>query len=143
VDNEADSSESMRLLREPLLHFFLIGAAIFAAHALLSGEAPRRDLVVVSRGRIDSLAAAFAAAHGGRPPDAAERNGLIRDWVREEILCREALTLGLDREDTVIRDRLRQKMEFVAGGADATPEAKDAAYREIARRYEVSIEAAP
>jgi hypothetical protein len=132
----------MRILREPLLHFFLIGAAIFVAHALWSGEEPRRDLVVVSRGRIDSLAAAFASAHG-RPPDAAERNGLIQDWVREEILCREALALGLDREDAVIRDRLRQKMEFVAGGADATPDAKDAAYRAIARRYEVSIEGTP
>ncbi len=132
----------MRLLREPLLHFFLIGAAIFAAHALLTGEAPRRDVVVVSRGRIETLAAAFAATHG-RPPDATERDGLVQDWVREEILCREALALGLDREDAVIRDRLRQKMEFVAGGADATPEAKEAAYRDIARRYEVSIEAAP
>jgi hypothetical protein len=132
----------MRLLREPLLHFFAIGAAIFAAHALLNGEAPRPDVVVVGRGRIDSLAADFAATHG-RPPDAAERDGLIQAWVREEILSREALALGLDREDAVIRDRLRQKMEFVAGGAEATPEAKEAAYRDIARRYEVSIEAAP
>lgn len=133
----------MRILREPLLHFLLMGAAIFLVHALLSGEAPpRHDLVVVSRGRVDSLAAQFEATHG-RPPDAAERNDLIRAWVREEILCREALALGLDREDTVIRDRLRQKMEFVAGGADASPEGKEAAYREIARRYEVSIEAAP
>ena len=63
--------------------------------------------------------------------------------MKEEILCREALALGLDREDTVIRDRLRQKMEFVAGGADSTPEAKEAAYKDIARRYEIHIEAAP
>jgi hypothetical protein len=132
----------MRVLREPLLHFFLIGAALFAAHALWSGEAPRRDVVVVSRGRIDNLAAQFEATHG-RPPDPAERNGLIEAWVKEEILVREALALGLDREDTVIRDRLRQKMEFVAGGADATPEAKEAAYKDIARRYEVSIEGSP
>lgn len=132
----------MRLLREPLLHFLLIGAAIFAAHALLNGSSPRRDVVLVSRGRIDSLAAQFASTHG-RPPDAAERNDLIQAWVKEEILSREALALGLDREDTVIRDRLRQKMEFVAGGAEATPEAKEAAYRDIARHYEVSIEAPP
>ena len=133
----------MRVLREPLLHFLLIGAAIFLVHALLSGETPpRHDLVVVSRGRIDSLAAQFQATHG-RSRDAAERDDLILTWVREEILCREALALGLNREDTVIRDRLRQKMVFVAGGADASSDAKEAAYKEIARRYEVSIEAAP
>ena len=133
----------MRVLREPLLHFFLIGAAIFLVHALWSGEAPRhRDVVVVSRGRIDSLAAQFEATHA-RPPDAAERNDLVQAWVREEILSREAVALGLDREDSVIRDRLRQKMEFVSAGADADPGAKEAAYREIARRYEVRIEAAP
>jgi len=128
----------MRLLREPLLHFFLLGSAIFAAHALLSGEAPRPDRVVVTRGRIDSLAAQFAATRG-RPPDAAERDALVQSWVREEILCREATRLGLDREDTVIRDRLRQKMEFVSGSGES-PEARDARYREIARRYEVTIE---
>ncbi|HET8945549.1 MAG TPA: hypothetical protein VFQ07_01085 [Candidatus Polarisedimenticolia bacterium] len=132
----------MRLLREPLVHFLLLGALLFGVHALLSGEAPRRDVVVVTRGRIDGLVAQFSATHG-RPPDAAERSGLVQDWVREEILCREAVALGLDREDAVIRDRLRQKMEFVAGGTDATPEARDARYRAIARRYEVTIEDAP
>jgi len=118
----------MRLLREPLLHFLVLGGAIFAAHALLSRDAAGRDRVVVTSGRIESLAGQFATAHG-RPPDPAERQGLIDDWVREEILCREAVSLGLDREDAVIRDRLRQKMEFVGGG-----------YREIARHYQVIIE---
>ena len=132
----------MRLLREPLVHFLLIGAALFALHALVSGEAPRRDVVVVTRGRIDGLVAQFAATHG-RPPDKTERSGLIQDWVHEEILCREAVALGLDREDAVIRDRLRQKMEFVAGGGDAAPESREARYRDIARRYEVTIEDEP
>ncbi|HEV8199314.1 MAG TPA: hypothetical protein VGS03_04775 [Candidatus Polarisedimenticolia bacterium] len=132
----------MRFLREPLVHFLLLGALLFGVHALISGEAPRRDVVVVTRGRIDGLVAQFAATHG-RPPDTAERSGLIQDWVREEILCREAVALGLDREDAVIRDRLRQKMEFVSGGDDATPESRDARYRDIARRYAVTIEDAP
>jgi len=130
----------MRLLREPLLHFLALGAAIFAVHAMLSGEAPRPDVVVVTRGRVDSLVASFTSTHG-RPPDAAERDELVQSWVREEILCREAVRLGLDREDAVIRDRLRQKMEFVSGGEAASPESRDARYREIARRYEVTIEA--
>ena len=132
----------MRLLREPFLHFLVIGAAIFAVHALLGEEAPRRDVVVVTRGRIASLVADFTTTHS-RPPDAAERAGLVQAWVRDEILSREAQSLGLDREDVVIRDRLRQKMEFVAGGAEATPEAKEALYRDIARHYEVTIEGEP
>jgi hypothetical protein len=129
----------MRLLREPLLHFLALGAAIFAVHALLSGEA-KHDVVVVTRGRVDSLVASFTSTHG-RPPDAAERDDLVQSWVREEILCREAVRLGLDREDAVIRDRLRQKMEFVSSGEAASPESRDARYREIARRYQVTIEA--
>lgn len=133
----------MRLLREPLLHFFLLGGAIFAAHAFLGGGGtPHPDQVLVTHGRIASLVADFTTSHG-RPPDSAERDAIVRAWVREEILFREALALGLDREDTVIRDRLRQKMEFVSAGADATPEAKEALYREIARRYEVTIEDGP
>jgi hypothetical protein len=123
----------MRLLREPLLHFLVLGGAIFAAHALISGDAAGRDSVVVTRGRIESLVGQFVVSHG-RPPDPAERSDLIQAWVREEILCREAVSLGLDREDAVIRDRLRQKMEFVAGGG------ADARYREIARHYKVTIE---
>ena len=132
----------MRLLREPLLHFFFLGAGIFALHAFLGSETPRQEAVVVTHGRIAGLVADFTALHG-RPPDAAERDGIIRAWVREEILFREALSLGLDREDAVIRDRLRQKMEFVAAGADATPESKEELYRDIARHYEVTIEEAP
>jgi hypothetical protein len=129
-----------RVLHEPLLHFLLIGAAIFAVHAWLErGAATGRDAIVVTRGRIDSLAARFTAEHG-RPPDAAERDALVDGYVREEILCREALALGLDQEDAVIRDRLRQKMEFVAAGGDTAPDGRERGYRDIARRYRVTIE---
>jgi hypothetical protein len=127
-------------LHEPLLHFLLIGAAIFAAHAWLERDAATgRDTIVVTRGRIESPAAQFATSHG-RPPDAAERQSLIDSYVREEIFCREALALGLDQEDAVIRDRLRQKMEFVAAGGDTEPDGKERGYRDIARRYRVTIE---
>jgi hypothetical protein len=129
----------MRLLREPLLHFLLLGGAIFAVHALLARDAAGRDPIVVTRGRIESLVAQFVTAHG-RPPDPAERTALIDDWVREEILCREAVSLGLDREDAVIRDRLRQKMEFVGGPSGDSTEAREARYRDIARHYKVTIE---
>ena len=103
-----------RLLREPLLHFLLLGVAIFVAYGLVSApgsEAP--DTIVVTCGRVEHLAAGFAGLWG-RPPTDAELDGLVDEWVREEIATREALALGLDEDDTVIRRRLRQKLEFLS-----------------------------
>jgi len=99
--------------REPLLHFLAAGAAIFLLYRLVGGgeEGPRE--IVVSEAQIESLADGFARTWM-RPPTAAEIRGLVDDYIREEVYYREAMTLGLDRDDTVIRRRLRQKMEFVS-----------------------------
>jgi PPIC-type PPIASE domain len=101
------------ILREPLLHFLLLGAAVFAAYGPLSkrssGEPGR---IVVTQGQIASMAVGFTRTWQ-RPPTREELEGLIRDRVREEVYCREAMALGLDKDDTVIRRRLRQKMEFL------------------------------
>jgi hypothetical protein len=116
-----------RILREPLLHFLLLGAGLFTAYGLLSkpgsGDAPRK--IVVTVGQIEHLAAGFAKTWQ-RPPSDAEIKGLVDDWVREEIATREALALGLDRDDTVIRRRLRQKLEFVSDDIAAQAEPTDA-----------------
>jgi hypothetical protein len=104
------------LLREPLLHFLLLGALLFAAHGWLRGGAgDREDVIVVDAGRIASIEAQFERVWQ-RPPTAQERAGLIETFVREEVLYREGLELGLDRDDPVIRRRIGQKMEFVADG---------------------------
>jgi hypothetical protein len=108
-------------LRQPLLHFVLIGAAVFAVFAWLDDTPPatRDDRIVVSEARVAQLAEGFEAVWR-RPPTEAELAGLIDDFVREEVYVREALALGLDRDDAVIRRRLRQKMEFLtASAADA------------------------
>jgi hypothetical protein len=103
-----------RLWNEPLMHFLLLGAALFAAHALLSRNVEADpEGIVVTRGQIEHLATSFARVWQ-RPPTAPELKGLIDDHVQEEILSREAVKLGLDKNDTVIRRRLRQKMEFIA-----------------------------
>ena len=102
-----------RLLREPLLHFLLGGALLFALYAVVADEpmqAPGR--IVVDEERIASLAATFERTWL-RPPTADELDGLVRDFVDEEILYREGLALGLDRDDLVVRRRLRQKVEFL------------------------------
>ena len=114
-----------RVLREPLVHFLLLGAGIFAAYTLLAGPENRTPgAIVVTQARIENLSATFSRVRS-RPPTADELNGLIRDYVREEAAVREAAALGLDRDDTVIRRRLRQKLEFIADDLAATTEPTD------------------
>jgi hypothetical protein len=110
-----------RLLREPLLHFLAIGAALFLFFQWRGGgSGPGSGRIVLTSGQIDHLAAGFAKTWQ-RPPTEAELKGLIDDWVREEIAVREAMTAGLDRDDTIIRRRLRQKLEFVVEDFGAAP----------------------
>jgi hypothetical protein len=87
---------------------------IFAAYAVLAPPAQEAPVgsIVVSSGKIEQMAAIFARTWQ-RPPSPEELKGLIDDYVTEEIYVREALALGLDTDDTVIRRRLRQKMEFM------------------------------
>lgn len=106
-----------RLLKEPLLHFLLLALVIFAAYGWLGPSgAGRPDSIVVTGASIEQIAAIFAKTWQ-RPPTAAELKGLIDDYVKEEIYYREAKLLGLDTDDTIIRRRLRQKMEFVNDAA--------------------------
>jgi hypothetical protein len=103
-----------RLMREPLLHFLLLGAALFVAFSFLRDDsAPRQAQIVVSVGKIEHLAALFARTWQ-RPAMREELEGLINDFIREEVAYREGLALGLDRDDTIIRRRIRQKLEFIA-----------------------------
>ena len=102
-----------RFLREPLVHFLLLGALIFVAFKFISSETSASGKIVITQGRIESLETAFSRTWR-RPPTAGELEGLIRDYVREEVFAREAVALGLDKDDTIIRRRLRQKLEFVS-----------------------------
>ncbi|MDK3075041.1 peptidylprolyl isomerase [Sedimentitalea sp. JM2-8] len=104
------------IIRSPLLHFFILGGLVFGLYALMNppgAQPPRDDVLRFSETEADRLADAFTAAWG-RPPTEAEARGLVRDWAVEEAMVREALTLGLDQGDAIIRNRLRTKMEFLA-----------------------------
>lgn len=107
----------MKLLKEPLLHFLVLGAAIFAIHSWRQGDDAGGD--VGNRKRIDVNAATITRLREGwtrqfqRTPDADDMRGLVEAHIREEVLCREALALGLDRDDTIVRRRMAQKMEFL------------------------------
>lgn len=100
------------LLREPLLHFLAAGALIFAAMAGRAPDVGERRIVVdeaVMGGLIEHHVRAFR-----RPPTPAELDDLVRDHVRTEIYYREALALGLDRDDDAVKKRLRNKMLAIA-----------------------------
>ena len=107
-----------RLFREPLLHFLLLGAVLFAAHGILArGATTEPGRIVVTQGQIESMALLFSRTWQRTPSD-AELEGLIRSHVREEILYREGLAMGLDRDDPIIRRRIAQKVEFGTESGD-------------------------
>jgi hypothetical protein len=103
----------MRLLREPLFHFVVIGGLFFVIFAAVddSREEPS-DVIIITPERIDQLAAGFNSVWK-RMPTQEETDALIEEDIREEVYYRDALALGLDQNDTIVRRRLRQKMEFL------------------------------
>lgn len=115
-----------RWMNEPLLQFLALGAALFAGYGYLNrNREDPPDQIVVSAGRIEQMAATFARMQQ-RPPTANELKELIDEYVREEILSREAVKLGLDQDDAVIRRRLQQKLEFIATDLATTAEPTEA-----------------
>jgi hypothetical protein len=102
-----------KLWREPLVHFLLIGAALFVFYDQTreqGSEAPNR--IVMSSGEVEQLAANFKRTWM-RPPTETELSALIENYVREEVFYREALAMGLDQSDPVVRQRMRSKLEFI------------------------------
>ena len=114
-----------KLLREPLLHFAVLGFALFLGYHWLGDRVSTRDRIVITQGRIEQLAAGFEAIHQ-RMPTALELDGMIEESIREEIYSREAIAMGLDREDTIIRRRLMTKLQFLSEDTTAIAEPTDA-----------------
>lgn len=103
-----------RAFRDPLAHFLVAGAALWLLLAWRGEPAdPASRTIVVSRERQAALAVNFEQLMG-RSPTEREQAGLVANDVREEILAREALRLGLDQDDPVIRRRLARKMDDLA-----------------------------
>jgi hypothetical protein len=102
------------IAREPLVHFLLLGVAIYALTGWLSPavEADSDQTIRVTASEIDWLTSSWEK-RWNRPPTPRERAGLIDEYIRETVLYREALAMGLDRDDTIIRRRLAQKLEFL------------------------------
>lgn len=133
-----------RLIREPLVHFLLIGMAIFIAYGVTTSAEPDQfdeRQIAVTQEQVVQLAAGFKATWR-RPPTRKELDKLIEGLVLEDILVREALALSMDKGDTVIRSRLAQKMTFLfesaAGARTATDMELKAFYDENRLDYRTS-----
>jgi parvulin-like peptidyl-prolyl isomerase len=122
----------MKLFREPLLHFLLIGAALFLLYdwkgkpaSMPGGQAgtPAAQ-IVVSRDALEQMSSQFAKTWQ-RPPTEEEQKGFAEDLIRNEIFYREAIAIGLDRDDEVLKRRLRQRMEFIYEDIASVTEPKD------------------
>jgi hypothetical protein len=115
------------LMREPLVRFVLLGGLAFAAHALARGPVPaeRADSITISAGLQRALGADFQA-RDGRSPTPDEMRALIEEHVDSEVLFREAVALGLDQGDAIIRRRLVQKMRFLVEDLTVATEVSEA-----------------
>jgi len=100
-------------LREPLVHFLGLGALLFILNGMFGNSAPTDPSIVVSEPQIARLAQLFSA-QWQRPPTREELDGLVEQQIREEVLYREAVALGLDQNDTIVRRRMVQKLEFLS-----------------------------
>jgi hypothetical protein len=105
----------VKFLREPLVHFLFIGAAIYLLYGAFAETAPEETdkTIVVSAAEVEWMQTSWQK-RWNRPPTPEELDGLIQQYIRETVLYREALTMGLNKHDQVIRRRLAQKLEFLA-----------------------------
>jgi len=114
-------------IREPLLHFFLIGLVLFVAGAAYK-RATSVYRIEVTHERVQSLALAYRLQFGESPTPAGLEQ-LISRWIDEEVLYREGLALGLDKDDEIVRRRIVQKMQFLQQDTQSPPEPSEARIR--------------
>jgi len=102
-----------KFLHEPLLHFLLIGAALFVLYGLQNDPLVETDnRIVINTSDVDRLITLWEKKRQ-RPPTQTELDGMINAQVREEVLYREAIAMGLDKGDSIVRRRLAQKVNFI------------------------------
>ena len=104
------------VVREPLLYFLLLGAVMFGSYQFLSdwgiSDSEQLEEIVITEGQVGALILGFEKVWQ-RLPTQQEQDGLLQGYIREEVMYREALLMGLDRDDAIIRRRLQQKLEFL------------------------------
>jgi peptidyl-prolyl cis-trans isomerase C len=130
-----------RLLREPLVHFLLVGAILFGAYSYAErahGGIQQATQIRLSIDDISQLVLVFRS-HWRRDPTSQELRVLVEDRVREEVLYREALALGLDKDDTIVKRRMAQKIQFLAEDAAREPTREELAMWHQANRDQFAL----
>ena len=108
------------------MHFLALGALVFFLFHLTTDRGETQDgKIVVTRGKVEQLVTGFSRTWQ-RLPTQEELDGLVEDSIREEVLYREALAMGLDKDDTIVRRRMRQKLEFLTEDTAAAAPSTDA-----------------
>ena len=102
-----------KLVKEPLVHFLLIGMGIFLLYALVEEDTPDDSRIVIDDGQLNHLVTMWEA-QWQRPPTEVEMAGLMQRHIRQEVFYREALRMNLDHDDEMVKRRLSQKMEFLS-----------------------------
>jgi hypothetical protein len=133
----------MKIHREPLIHFLLLGALIFAVYQFRTRhKTDKPGEIVVTQGTLENLTTGFTRTWQ-RPPTEEELRGLVRDYIREEAAYREAVAMGLDRDDTVVRRRLRQKLEFLSDDLASRAEPAEADLQKFLQTHSSLFESEP
>ena len=135
--NHIESSVVKRLSREPLIHFLMLGAILFGAYAYAERKhvaAEQSKQIELTIGDLSQLVQVFRS-QWRRDPTPEELRQLVEDKAREEILYREALALGLDKDDTIVKRRMAQKMQFLAENVAA---AREPTIEELGTWYEAN-----
>ena len=120
------------MLREPLFHFIVAGALLFVFAQWLGGSREEPQVVTVDRSDLERLTEQWEAQYG-LPPTPEQTSAILRNHIRDEILYREALKLGLDRDDVIVRRRLVQKFRFVTEGLSELAEPSEDELRQFYR----------
>lgn len=131
-----------RIVKEPLVHFLLIGGLIFAAYSMFddSPTTPPSQQIIITQADLTALSAQFESVWK-RQPRPQELNAMTKEMIRDRVLVNAALDLGMDQGDTVINRRLRQKMEFFATSIAEAVEPEDgeleAFYQANSQKYQI------
>lgn len=125
-----------KLHKEPLFHFLLMGGALFLLFQFVAGGSEDENAqIVISEGRVQALMQSFGKVRQ-RPPSQEELDNLVQSYIREEVLYREALAMGLEKDDLIVRRRLTQKIAFLSEDMIALDEPDDAVLEAYLRENE-------
>ena len=120
------SSIFTKSLKEPLVHFLFIGVGLFFLFSQLNSDEDASDTqqIIINKSNLEVLSGTFMEENSIAPTD-KELQALLENAIREEVLSREAIALGLDKDDRIIRHRLAQKMQYLFEDVEMLEEPSD------------------